>query len=33
MALMLCATAMALFTMQAFSHHGWAWAQEEQTEL
>lgn len=33
MALMLCATAMALFTMQAFAHHGWSWAQEEQTEL
>ena len=33
MALMLCATAMALFTMQAFAHHGWSWAQEEQSEL
>ena len=33
MALMLCATAMALFTMQAFAHHGWSWAEEEQSEL
>lgn len=33
MAIMLCATAMALFTMQAFAHHGWAWADEEQSEL
>lgn len=31
--LMLCATAMALFTMQAFAHHGWSWAEEEQSEL
>ncbi len=31
--LMLCATAMALFTMQAYAHHGWAWAEEEQSEL
>lgn len=23
MVLILCATAMALFTMQAFAHHGW----------
>lgn len=27
------ATAMALFAMQAFAHHGWAWAEDEQTEL
>ena len=33
MALMLCATAMALITMQAFAHHGWAWAEGEQSEL
>src|SRR5690606_16379858 len=33
MVLILCATAMALFTMQAFAHHGWAWAEEEQSEL
>ena len=33
MVLMLCATAMALSTMQAFAHHGWAWAEEEQSEL
>lgn len=29
----LCAMAMALMTMHAFAHHGWAWAQEEQSEL
>lgn len=29
----LCVTAMALFTTQAFAHHGWAWAEEEQSEL
>jgi hypothetical protein len=33
MVIMLCAMAMALFTMQAFAHHGWAWAEEEQSEL
>lgn len=33
MALILCAAAMALMTMQAFAHHGWAWAEEEQSEL
>lgn len=33
MVLMLCATAMALSTTQAFAHHGWAWAQQEQSEL
>jgi len=33
MVLMLCATAMALFTMQAFAHHGWSWAEAEQSEL
>ncbi len=33
MVLMLCATAMVLFTAQAFAHHGWAWAEEEQSEL
>ena len=31
--LMFCATAMALFAMQAFAHHGWDWAEEEQSEL
>lgn len=30
---MFFATAMALFAMQAFAHHGWAWAEDEQTEL
>ncbi|TLX56244.1 hypothetical protein DN824_16835 [Stutzerimonas nosocomialis] len=30
---MLCVTAMALFATQAFAHHGWAWAEEEQSEL
>lgn len=33
MVLMLCATAMTLITMQAFAHHGWAWAEENQSEL
>jgi len=33
MALILGITAMALFTTQAFAHHGWAWAEEEQSEL
>lgn len=33
MVLMLCATTLALFTMQVFAHHGWAWAEEEQYEL
>ncbi|MDO9026191.1 DUF6152 family protein [Zwartia sp.] len=33
MALILCATAMALITMQAHAHHGWAWAEGEQSEL
>lgn len=33
MVLMLCATAMALISMQAFAHHGWAWAEQEQSEL
>jgi hypothetical protein len=33
MILILCATAMALMTMQAFAHHGWAWAEGEQSEL
>lgn len=32
-ALTLCVTAMTLFTTQAFAHHGWAWAEEEQSEL
>jgi len=32
-ALTLCVTAMTLFTAQAFAHHGWAWAEEEQSEL
>lgn len=31
--MMFCATAMLLFSMQAFAHHGWAWAEDEQTEL
>lgn len=31
--LVLCATAMALMAMQAFAHHGWAWAEDEQSEL
>ena len=31
--LLLCATAMALISMQAFAHHGWAWAEAEQSEL
>ena len=33
MVLMLCVTTMVLFTTQAFAHHGWAWAEEEQSEL
>lgn len=33
MVLMLCVTAMGLFATQAFAHHGWAWAEEEQSEL
>lgn len=33
MTLMLCATAMALFALQADAHHGWAWAEEEHSEL
>src|SRR5690606_5472323 len=33
MALMLCVTALALFATQAFAHHGWAWAEEELSEL
>lgn len=33
MVFMLCATAMTLITMQAFAHHGWAWAEENQSEL
>ena len=33
MILMLCATVMALTAMQAFAHHGWAWAEENQSEL
>lgn len=33
MVLMLCVTAMVLCTTQAFAHHGWAWAEEEQSEL
>ena len=27
------ATALALFAMQAFAHHGWSWAEDEQSEL
>lgn len=30
---MLCATTLALCAAQAFAHHGWDWAQEEQSEL
>lgn len=26
-------TAMALFTTQSFAHHGWSWAEDEQSEL
>jgi hypothetical protein len=33
MVLMLCASTLALFTMQVFAHHGWAWAEGEQSEL
>ena len=33
MALMFCVTSMVLFTSQSFAHHGWAWAEEEQSEL
>lgn len=33
MALLLCAAAMALFTTQTFAHHGWSWAEDEQSEL
>ncbi|WP_408100584.1 DUF6152 family protein [Stutzerimonas sp. VN223-3] len=33
MVLVLGVTAMVLFTTQAFAHHGWAWAEEEQSEL
>lgn len=31
--LMLCVIATVLFATQAFAHHGWAWAEEEQSEL
>lgn len=31
--MMFIATAMALFAMQAYAHHGWSWAEEEQSEL
>jgi len=30
---MLCVTAMVLVTTQSFAHHGWAWAEEELSEL
>ena len=33
MALILCAVAMALTAMQALAHNGWAWAEENQSEL
>ena len=33
MALLLCASAMVLFTTQTFAHHGWSWAEGEQSEL
>lgn len=33
MVLTLCVTAIALFAAQTFAHHGWAWAEEEQSEL
>jgi hypothetical protein len=29
----LCVMAMTLMSMQAFAHHGWGWAEEEQSEL
>lgn len=32
-AVVLCATAMTLISMQAFAHHGWAWAEDQQSEL
>ena len=31
--MMFIATAMTLFAMQAYAHHGWSWAEEEQSEL
>jgi hypothetical protein len=33
MALLLWVTATALFTTQTFAHHGWSWAEDEQSEL
>lgn len=33
MASLLCATAIALLAAQAFAHHGWSWAEDEQSEL
>jgi hypothetical protein len=33
MVLMLCATVLVLINMQAFAHHGWSWAEENQSEL
>lgn len=32
-AMLLCGAAMALSATQTFAHHGWAWAEEEQSEL
>ncbi len=31
--MMFIATTMTLFAMQAYAHHGWSWAEEEQSEL
>lgn len=33
MVLMFCATVMMLLTTQSYAHHGWAWAEDEQSEL
>ncbi|MCG6539779.1 DUF6152 family protein [Pseudomonas sp. KSR10] len=33
MASVLCVTAIVLATTQVFAHHGWAWAEEELSEL
>ncbi|WP_462380897.1 DUF6152 family protein [Pseudomonas sp. Marseille-QA0892] len=33
MASLLCVAAMVLFATQTFAHHGWSWAEEEQSEL
>ncbi len=31
--IMFLATAATLFTLQAFAHHGWSWAEDDQSEL